>query len=391
MSDKNLGPQSLVVHVDRPLNETSAATPPIWQTSTFGASGPEQFMDMATQPRHDHYYGRYGNPTLTQAEAVIAALEETEGAMLTASGMAAITTAVLSFVRSGDHAIAQRTHYASTLTLMNKTLPRFGVECTLVDQTDPGAFERALRPNTKLIHIETPVNPLLQVTDIAAVTDLARSRGIVTTIDNTFASPINQKPATRGVDLVLHSATKYLGGHSDLLAGAIAGRSDHLDEIWDTMLVLGGTLDPFAGWLLLRGLRTLPLRVERANTNGQQIAEFLEGHPAIERVYYPGLPSHPQHELAKRQMRGFGGVVSFEVKGGFDRAEKTVGSLKMALRAASLGGVETLVVHPAAMWAHSLSEEQLRSAGISAGLIRLSLGIEDAADLRDDLDQALAG
>jgi methionine-gamma-lyase len=391
MTNKKLGPQSLVVHVDRPLNETSAATPPIWQTSTFGAEDANDFLKMATTARHDRFYGRYGNPTLTQAEAVIAALEETEEAMLLASGMAAITATVLALVKQGDHVIAQKTHYASTLTLMNKVLPRFGVESTLVDQTDPAAFQRALRPNTKLIHIETPTNPLLQITDIRAVASLARERNIVTTIDNTFASPINQKPSPMGVDLVLHSATKYLGGHSDLVAGAIAGRKELLDQIWETMIVLGGSLDPFAGWLLLRGLRTLPLRVERHNSNAQQIAEFLESHPAVERVYYPGLASHPQHQLATRQMSGFGGVLSFEVKDGYDRAERTVASMKMALRAASLGSVETLIVHPAAMWAHSLSEEQLRAAGISAGLIRLSLGIEDAADLRDDLDQALTG
>jgi methionine-gamma-lyase len=387
---KPLSRKTTAIHADRDDAQSSSAAPLLWQTATFTAGSAEEFAEAATEPRHDQFYTRYGNPTLTQASSVIAALEGTESAMLFASGMAAITTTVLALVKQGDHVVAQRSHYSSTLTLLNKVLPRFGVDVTLVDQTDTAAFEAAITPSTKLIYIESPTNPLMQLTDLAAVGALARKHGALIAIDNTFATPINQRPADHGIDLVLHSATKYMGGHSDLVAGALAGSSALLDRIWDFGLVMGGSLDPFAGWLLLRGLRTMPLRVEQQNRTGMAVAKFLSEHPSVKRVYYPGLASHPQHELAARQMQGFGGMLSFELEAGFDAAERLVTRLELASRAASLGGVETLIVHPAAMWKHSMTDEQLREAGVSPGLLRLSVGIEDQVDLIDDLAHALA-
>jgi cystathionine beta-lyase/cystathionine gamma-synthase len=382
-------PDTIAVHTHREVSSSPAIAPLIWQTSTFSGRDADEFLAMASTPHHDKFYSRYGNPTLSQASAVIAALEGTEAAMVVASGMAAISTAILSTVRNGDHVVAQNAHYAGTLKLLSKLLPRYGVETTLVDQTDIRAFEKAIRPNTKLIHIESPTNPLLTITDIEAIVALARKRDIITSIDNTFATPVNQQPAAMGIDIVLHSATKYMGGHSDLVAGAIATRRELLDPIWDLLIVLGGSLDPFAAWLLLRGLRTLPLRVEKHNRNAQTVAEFLAQHPNVDRVHYPGLKSHPQHSLAKKQMRGFGGMVSFEVKGGFAAADRLVASLRLARRAGSLGGVESLVVHPAAMWAHDLSPEELRRAGVTPSLLRMSVGLEDERDLTEDLDQGL--
>jgi len=268
-------------------------------------------------------------------------------------------------------------------------MPRFGVETTFVDQRDPLNFEAAIRPNTRLVVVETPSNPLATVTDLAAVAAIARARGIVTIADNTFATPINQRPIEHGIDLVFHSATKYLGGHSDLVAGVVVGSRERIERVWEDSIALGSCASPFDGWLMLRGLRTLGLRVERHNATAGALARFLEEHPKVERVYYAGLTSHPQHEVARRQMSGFGGVVGFELAGGFEAAERFVASVRVARRAASLGGVESLVVHPAAMWAHSLSAEQREAAGISSGLIRFSVGLEAEHDLVRDVDRAL--
>jgi methionine-gamma-lyase len=285
--------------------------------------------------------------------------------------------------------IAQSLHYMGTDKIMDEMLPKFGVEVTLVEQADPSAFEKALRPNTKLIMLESPANPTMVVTDIAAVTELAKPRGIIVVADNTFATPINQRPHDLGVDVVVHSATKYLGGHHDLTAGVICTSEDLADRIWQTHTVLGSVLSPMDAWLLLRGLRTLPVRVERINANALALARFLEEQPQIERVHYPGLPSHPQHELAKRQMRGFGGMMALEIKGGYEETARFVSALNLPLNAVSLGGVESLVVHTAAMWGGVMSEEQMKTAGIQPNYVRLSVGLEHIEDLKADLRQAL--
>jgi methionine-gamma-lyase len=386
----DLLPDSVAIHADRSLNDTPAVSPPIWQTSTFQADTPEEFLRQATEPRADRFYTRYGNPTHTQTAAVVAALERTEAALVMASGMGAISSTILTFVGAGDHVVAQKTHYAGTTSVLRTMLQRLGVTVTLVDQTDARAFDQAIRPETRLIVVETPSNPLLTITDLRAVSAAARERGIVTMIDNTFATPINQRPAELGIDIVVHSATKYLGGHSDIIAGVVAGPAALLEKIWETGIVLGAALSPFDSWLLLRGLRTLGLRVERHNANATAIARALEGHPAVERVNYPALESHPQHELARSQMSGFGGLLSFELKGGEAAVERFISSLKLPVRAGSLGGVESLVTSPAAMWAHTYTDEQLAASGISRGLVRLAVGLEAERDLVADVEAALA-
>jgi methionine-gamma-lyase len=381
---------SLVIHADDEFATDSAIAPPIHQTSTFRAGSAADFAAMATQPRHSRYYTRYGNPTLERAETIIAQLEGAEAALVTGSGMGAITTTILALVQSGDHIVAQRNHYMGTTKLLTEILPRFGMTATLVDQTDVAAFAAALRPETKLLLVETPSNPTMQLTDLQAIADLARPRNILTFCDNTFASPYNQRPLAHGIDLVMHSATKYLGGHHDLSAGVVAGSQALLAKIWEAHMVIGAVLGPIDGWLLLRGLRTLAVRVKQQNQTALTLAQALERHPAIEQVYYPGLPSHPQYALAQRQMKGFGGVLSFAVRGGYGATQRFISALKLPTQAVSLGGYESLVVHAAAMWEGTLGEAGLIEAGIQPNLVRFSVGLEDEQDLLADLQQALA-
>jgi cystathionine beta-lyase/cystathionine gamma-synthase len=386
---KELGLQTLVLHEGDGLNETHAVSPPIWQTTTFTAESPAQLQELGVSVHPSEFYTRYGNPTHRQTEAIIAALEGGEAALVTSSGMGAIFSAVMTGLENGDHVVAQTTHYSATGKLMRDLLPRWGIECSLVDQTKLEAFAQAVRPNTKLIYIESPSNPLLKLTDIQGVAELAQSRKIRTVIDNTFASPVNQQPLKLGIDVVVHSATKYLGGHHDLTAGVIVGSSAYIAEVWDFSLVAGSILSPFDSWLLLRGLKTLGLRVERQNSNAIALARFLESHPKVERVNYPGLESHPQHQLAQRQMKGFGGVMSVLLKGDQGAAQSLISSLKLAKCAVSLGGADTLIVHAATMWGHQHTVEQRRAAGIGDGLVRISVGIEDERDLIADFGQAL--
>jgi cystathionine beta-lyase/cystathionine gamma-synthase len=341
---KQQGPQTKAVYTSKDFNHTHAVSPPIWQTTTFSAESAEHFYEMATVPRHAEFYTRYGNPTHQQVEATLVALEGGEAAMVTSSGIGAIFPAVMCQLRSGDHVVAQRNHYAASTVLFRDILPRFDVETTVVDQTNGDEFAAAIRPNTKIIYTETPVNPLMQITDLRAIAALGKQHGIVTMCDNTFATPINQRPLELGIDVVLHSATKYIGGHHDVTAGAMIGTNAFIDEAWRFAVVSGSVLSPFDGWLLLRGLRTLGLRVERHNQNALALARFLEAHPKIERVYYPGLESFPQHELAKSLMSGFTGMLSVDVGGGYSGAEKMIASLRPGTRAASLGGFETLVI-----------------------------------------------
>ncbi|BEJ10628.1 hypothetical protein CspHIS471_0100500 [Cutaneotrichosporon sp. HIS471] len=365
--------------------------PAIYYSSTFRASDAPKFAEMATTPRHIGFYTRYGNPTHAQAAEVLAKLEGTEVAMLTASGMGAISTAVLALVKAGDHCIAQTRHYMATAKLFDEMLRKFGVEVTVVEQTDLAAIEAAIRPNTRFIYVETPANPTMVVTDLEGIAALAKQHNILTLADNTFAGPINSRPADLGIDVILHSATKSLGGHSDITAGAICTSKKLAEEMWDTSLTLGATLSPMDAWLLLRGMRTLPLRMEKINANALALAAWLETRPEIEAVYYPMLPSHPQYDIAKKQMKGGGPVVAYAIKGGYEPTSKFVSGLKLASQAVSLGGVETLAVHTAAMWAGSLTEAQMTTAGISPNFVRMSVGIEDIEDLKRDFSQALQG
>lgn len=381
------------MHLETRLAHGSRASdsvaPPIYQTSSFRADTGDDFARRAAEPRNPRFYTRYGNPTLREVETLLAELEGGEDALVTASGMGAISAAVLSNVRAGGHVVAQREIYSGVGELISGLLPRFGVDVTLVDQTDTGAFAAACNDRTTLIYLETPSNPLLRITDLRAIAAVARERNVRTIVDNTFATPLNQNPIACGIDIVVHSATKYLGGHSDLSAGAIVGTRAALEACWRTSIVTGAVLGPIDAWLLLRGMRTLALRVERQNANALALAEFLQHHPAVTAVNYPGLSTHPQHALARSQMRGFGGVLSFEVDGGSERVERVLGALQIPSRAASIGGFESLVVAVGAMWSGTLDDEALAALGVSPSLIRFAVGIENVEDLRSDLDRAL--
>ncbi|NGM88676.1 aminotransferase class I/II-fold pyridoxal phosphate-dependent enzyme [Parapusillimonas sp. SGNA-6] len=381
--------ETAVLHGDEVFATDASVVPPIHYSATFSADSAEQFAEMANTPRHPRFYTRYGNPVHKRVEAILAELEGTETAMLMASGMGAISTTVLALVSRGDHVIAQKRHYMSTSKLFEEVLPRFGVESTVVDQTDTAALEAAIRPNTRLIMVETPVNPTLSLTDLSAVGKIARARGITTIADNTFASSLNQKPARHGIDIIVHSATKYFGGHHDITAGAVCCSKETAEKIWGMHTTLGSVLSPMDAWLLLRGLRTLTLRMERINANALALAQWLEAQPQVERVYYPGLKSHPQHELACRQMSGFGAVIAFSIKGDFAATSRFVSALRLATHAVSLGGVETLAVHTAAMWAGTMTDSQMRSAGIEPNFVRMSVGVEHIEDLKADLGNAL--
>ncbi|MGA0797292.1 MAG: trans-sulfuration enzyme family protein, partial [Quisquiliibacterium sp.] len=307
---------TLLQHGDRLPEDDSSVAPPIHPSATFRAGDAQQFAQMASRPMHARYYTRYGNPTLERTAQLIAQLEGGEAALLTASGMSAVSTTLIGLLSAGDHVVAQTSHYMGTSKLLGELLPRFGVRVTLVDQTSVQQFNDAIEPNTRLMMLETPVNPTLALTDLAAVCALARKGGVLSVVDNTFASPINQNPIALGADLVVHSATKYLGGHHDLTAGAIIGSPGVIERIWDSAIVLGGTLAPHDAWSLLRGMRTLAVRVERINASALRIARALEKMRGVARVHYPGLPSHPQHALACQQMRGFGAVIALQLDGG---------------------------------------------------------------------------
>lgn len=374
-----------LIHGDRAMRPPGAVTPPIAQGVNWASESGEEFLAAMLEPMHPLMYNRHGNANHEQAGAIIAQLEGAERALVTAGGMAAVSTAVLTLVSAGDHVIGQKSMYGGVTDLLLNQLPRFGVETTVVDQGDLGAFEAAMRPNTKLILLETPSNPLLEITDLAGVADLARRQGALTLADNTFATPVNQRPIELGIDLVSHSATKYMGGHADLMAGVLVGSNELIERLWHMAQVIGAALSPFNAWLLLRGLRTLSLRIERHNANGMALARALDAHPAVSRVYYPGLPSHRNHEVASRQMSGFGGVLGFELEAGYDAADAFIEHVQLAQRASSVGHVSSLAAHPSAMWAQAMTPEQLEAAGIRPGLVRFSTGIEHKDDLVADV------
>ena len=371
-----------------------ALTTPIVQTSTYTFEDTAEILDFmrrqaAGEPKVREEYGRYGNPTQTAAERKVAALEGGEQALLFASGMSAITTAMLALLSSGDHVVMVSGVYRRTREFAESFLPRWGIETTFVPIDDPAALDSAIRPTTSLIFSESPTNPYLRVMDLSHMVEIAGRRDITTAIDSTFATPINMRPLEYGVDLVIHSATKYLGGHNDLLAGAVVGPGETLTKIEGARGVLGGISNPNDAYLLLRGMKTIALRVHRQNENGMRVARFLEDHAAVRRVYYPGLPSHPDHEVARRQMTGFGGVVSFEIEGDMGRTSRFIDRLRLPYVGPTLGGVESVIEQPATLF--SLDREERLEAGIKDNLVRYALGIEDAGDIIADLEQALAG
>jgi methionine-gamma-lyase len=364
---------------------------PIYQSSTFAFPSAEEGAARFAGTSAGPIYTRLGNPTVQALESCVAELEGGCGALATATGMAAVSTVLLALLREGDHVVATHPLYGSSHALLTRFFPRFGVTATFVPATDSAALAAAIRPQTRLILVETPANPTLDLVDLAAAAAAAHTAGIPLVVDNTFAGPHLQRPIEWGADIVLHSMTKSLNGHSDVVAGIIVARErPMLTQLRETASTFGLTMDPHQAWLVLRGIRTLGMRVERAQANALALAQWLEAHDEVERVRYPGLPSHPQFELARRQMSGPGSVIAFELRGGSEAGRILMNSVRMITLAVSLGSVESLIEHPASMTHKGVSEEEQRRQGITPGLVRLAVGCEDPDDLLADLTQALA-
>ena len=359
---------------------------PIYQTSTFEVTDNDEQLRTTGS---DHFYTRYGNPTNTVAEKTVAALEGVDAALTFSSGMGAITTTLMALLKGGDHVVAQRDIYGGVNKFLSQWLPKMGIETTFVDTTEYEQHARAIRPNTKLLYLESPTNPTLRVVDFKKVAELAKQNKLISMIDSTFGTPINQRPAEFGIDLIMHSGTKYLGGHSDLICGVVAGRQELIDKIWETRTTLGNCMDPHASWALVRGMKTLAVRVVRQNENAQRVAVFLSEHAKVRRVHYPFLKSHPQYALAREQMKGGGGMVSFEVEGSGEDARRLSEAMRLFTLAPSLGGVESLVSIPVLTSHLTVPPEERRRIGITEQMIRLSVGIENADDLVADLERAL--
>lgn len=381
MSDINLGLNTICTHVGEVKDEQfKGAISPIYLSSSY------QFLDVDVKR-----YPRYFNtPNQEYLAKKIAALEHTEDAMIFGSGMAAISTMFLAFLKQGDHLVVQNTLYGGTVNFIKEEFPKYGIEFTFTNGYKVEDFEAAIQDNTKLIHIETPSNPLMTITNIKAIAELGKSKSIFTSIDNTFASPVNQNPIDLGIDMVMHSATKYFGGHSDICAGAVASSEEHITRIWNVGKNLGGSLSDMTVWMLERSMKTLGLRVKAQTKNAKKLAKWLEKHPKISKVYYPGLKSHPDYKLAKSQMKGFGAMLSFELTDDLDsqQFQKQLNLIKSSM---SLAGVESTMLSPH-LTSHALLTQQERDAiGISDQLIRFSVGIEEVKDLKHDIEQAIEG
>jgi methionine-gamma-lyase len=391
MDTKNLGFDSKLVHAGIPDDPMGSAVTPIYQTSTFAFKDAQQGADRFAGKAEGYIYTRIGNPTINALEVAMAQLENGVGGVATSSGMSAVATVYLALLSAGDHVVSQASVYGPSRILMEKHMSRFGVESTFLDTTDLEAVKAAIKPNTKLIYVESPGNPGMQVSDLAAIAKLAHSIGALAVVDNTFASPYLQRPLELDCDVVLHSITKFINGHADVVGGVLVAKDEAIYKQLRAMMVMSGcNMDPHQAWLVSRGLKTLSIRVERAQQSAMEIAKWLEKHPKIEWVSYLGLPSHPQHELVKKQMKGPGAMLSFEVKGGVEGGKRMMDSVKLATLAVSLGGVETLISHPASMTHASMGREARLASGISDGLVRYSVGIENVEDLIADLEQALA-
>jgi methionine-gamma-lyase len=363
---------------------------PIFQSSTFSFPSAEDGAARFAGTRPGYIYSRLSNPTVRALEDCVACLEDGFGGMATASGMAAVSTVFISFLDQGGHVVATDSIYGASRVFLEKELLRFGVSSTFVNTSVLDDIREAMRPNTRMLYIETPTNPTMQITDITGAATIARETGLLMVVDNTFASPYLQRPLELGCDIVVHSLTKYLSGHCDVLGGMIITKSEeHYQQARRVLSHLGGTMDPHQAWLILRGIRTLPLRMERAQSNAMQLAAWLSQHPKVRWVCYPGLENHPQHRLAARQMEGFGAMISFGVSNGLDGGRTLMNHVRLITLAVSLGGMESLIQHPASMTHGSLPREEREQAGISDDLVRLSVGCEAFVDLRADLDQAL--
>jgi methionine-gamma-lyase len=391
MDHQKLSSGSILVHGTYVPDATGAVNVPIYQTSTFAFSSAAHGAALFAGEESGFIYTRLGNPTIEVLEGTIAALEGGTGAIATGSGMGAVSTLYLGLLGLDGHMVSTASVYGPSRTLVERHLSRFGVRASFVDTSDLAALRGAMRPETRLVYVESPSNPCMHVTDISGAADIAHAAGALLAVDNTFASPILQQPLGLGADVVLHSVTKFINGHADVVGGVLVARDEDLTRrLRDVMVHMGCCMDPHQAFLVLRGLKTLAVRIERAQASAMTIARWLEAHPKVRSVRYVGLESHPQHDLAARQMKGFGSMIAFELEGGYEAGVRMMDAVRLASLAVSLGGVETLIEHPASMTHAGLSREDRLAAGFTDGLVRFSVGIEDVDDLIADLDQALA-
>ncbi len=391
MDTKSAGFNSKLIHSGGIEDALGSAVTPIYQTSTFRFKNADHGARCFSGEEKGYIYTRLGNPTIDDLQNTLAELENGYAAVVTSSGMAAVNNVYLTILSSGDHMIGHNSIYGPSRSIMEKLYPKLGVESTFIDCTHLENIEKAIRSNTKLLFLETPANPTMGITDIAGAAAIAHKHNILVCVDNTFCSPYLQKPLDMGADIVLHSMTKFINGHADIVGGCVITKTKALfGEIAYVMKNVGFNMDPHQAWLTRRGLKTLSVRIERAQANAIKVAEFLENHPKIDWVLYPGLKSHPQYDLAKKQMAGPGAMMSFGVKGGIVAGKTVMDNVQLALLAVSLGGIETLIQHPASMTHSKLSKEERLEAGITDGLVRLSVGIEDADDIIADLNHTLS-
>lgn len=391
MKNKNIGFNSKLIHGGDFNDALGSATVPIYQTSTFIFDSAEHGAACFAGESDGYIYTRIGNPTIHALETLLAELENGFGGIAASSGMAAVNIVYGAMLSQGDHIISSAAVYGPSRVVLETYYKKFGVEATFVNTADIEEVSKAIRPETRLLYIETPANPTMEISDLKACSDLAHKHGIPVAVDNTFCSPYLQRPLELGADIVLHSLTKFINGHADIVGGVVIAKDEALyKKLRSVMVTLGFNMDPHQAYLVIRGVKTLSLRIDRAQESAMKIATYLENHPKVEWVRYPGLVSHPQHELAKTQMSGFGSMISFELKGGVEAGRIMMNSVKLAILAVSLGGVETLIQHPASMTHSKVSAEGKRTAGITDGLVRYSVGIEDVEDLITDLEQALA-
>lgn len=378
------------IHAGEPREKyADSLTTPIVQTATFTFKNSKAIEDYTKKGKAHFEYGRYGNPTAKIAERRLANLEGAEDCVVFTSGMSAITTTILSLVRSGDHIVITDDSYKKTLEFCKSYLKQFAIECTIVPFGDYDILDKAIKKNTRFIFSESPTNPYLNIFDLTRLKKIADKHHVLTLIDSTFSTPLNQRPLEFGIDIVLQSLTKYLAGHNDILAGAVLGNKKLIDEVRNLHKSMGGLIDPHCCYLFLRGLKTFPLRVQKQNESALKVARYLENHPGIKRVYYPFLESHPHYGVAKEQMTGGGGVVTFEIKGNISSSKRFLDALKLCYIGPSLGGVETLITHPALVTYYDCTRKQRYELGITDTLFRLAVGIEDVEDIIDDLERAL--
>ena len=391
MNTKDKGFNTKLIHGGEHHDKYNSATVPIYQTSTFRFDTAEDGAACFAGEKDGYIYTRLGNPTTKALEKQVAELEHGYAAIATASGMGAVSVIYMAMLNQGDHVISSAAVYGCSRVLMEQDMSRFGVDATYVHTDDFAQIEKALRPNTKMLFIETPANPTMAITDLKRCAEFAKKHGLVLVVDNTFCSPYLQNPIDLGADIVFHSVTKFINGHADIVGGIVVAKNEELYKKLNGMMInLGCNMDPHQAYMVIRGLKTLGIRIDRAQESAMKVAEYLKNHPKVINIAYPGLPEHPQYELGKKQMRGFGTMISFELKGGLESGKKMMDSVQLAILAVSLGGVETLIQHPASMTHSKISKEGKEKAGITDGLIRFSVGIENVEDIIADLEQSLA-